>query len=81
VLVGMGAILLNGVYVERGSVIAAGAVLTEGMRVPAGSLVVGVPGRVVRSLDAERQAAIVENAGRYVALARRYRDGAIPRRG
>lgn len=80
VLVGMGAILLNGVHVERGSVIAAGAVLTEGMRVPAGSLVVGVPGRVVRSLDAERQAAIVHNAGRYVALARRYRDGAVPRR-
>lgn len=80
VLVGMGAILLNGVYVERGSVIAAGAVLTEGMRVPAGSLVVGVPGRVVRTLDADRQGAIVHNAGRYVALARRYRDGAIPRR-
>jgi carbonic anhydrase/acetyltransferase-like protein (isoleucine patch superfamily) len=81
VLVGMGAILLNGVYVERGSVIAAGAVLTEGMRVPAGSLVVGVPGRVVRTLDGERQAAIVQNAARYVALARRYRDGEIPRRG
>jgi carbonic anhydrase/acetyltransferase-like protein (isoleucine patch superfamily) len=81
VLVGMGAILLNGVHVERGSVIAAGAVLTEGTRVPAGSLVVGVPGRVVRTLDAERQAAIVRNAGRYVALARRYRDGEIPRRG
>jgi carbonic anhydrase/acetyltransferase-like protein (isoleucine patch superfamily) len=81
VLVGMGAILLNGVHVERGSVIAAGAVLTEGMRVPAGSLVVGVPGRVVRSLDSERQAAIVHNAARYVALARAYRDGLVPRRG
>ena len=79
VLVGMGAILLNGVHVERGSVIAAGAVLTEGTRVPAGSLVVGVPGRVVRSLPADRQAAIVENAARYVALARAYRAGDVPR--
>jgi carbonic anhydrase/acetyltransferase-like protein (isoleucine patch superfamily) len=78
VLVGMGAILLNGVHVERGSVIAAGAVLTEGTRVPAGSLVVGVPGRVVRSLPADRQAAIVENAARYVALARAYRAGDVP---
>jgi carbonic anhydrase/acetyltransferase-like protein (isoleucine patch superfamily) len=79
VLVGMGAILLNGVHVERGSVIAAGAVLTEGTRVPAGSLVVGVPGRVVRSLPADRQAAIVANAARYVALARAYRAGQVPR--
>jgi carbonic anhydrase/acetyltransferase-like protein (isoleucine patch superfamily) len=79
VLVGMGAILLNGVHVERGSVIAAGAVLTEGTRVPAGSLVVGVPGRVVRSLPADRQAAIVANAARYVALARAYRAGEVPR--
>jgi carbonic anhydrase/acetyltransferase-like protein (isoleucine patch superfamily) len=79
VLVGMGAILLNGVHVERGSVIAAGAVLTEGTRVPAGSLVVGVPGRVVRSLPADRQAAIVVNAARYVALARAYRAGQVAR--
>ncbi len=79
VLVGMGAILLNGVHVERGSVIAAGAVLTEGTRVPAGSLVVGVPGRVVRTLDAARQAAILENARRYVALARAHRAGSVPR--
>jgi len=79
VLVGMGAILLNGVHVERGSVIAAGAVLTEGTRVPAGSLVVGVPGRVVRSLPADRQAAIVANAARYVALARSYRAGQVAR--
>lgn len=79
VLVGMGAILLNGVHVERGSVIAAGAVLTEGTRVPAGSLVVGVPGRVVRTLPADRQAAIVANASRYVALARAYRAGQVAR--
>jgi carbonic anhydrase/acetyltransferase-like protein (isoleucine patch superfamily) len=80
VLVGMGAILLNGVHVERGSVIAAGAVVPEGVRVPTGSLVVGVPGRVVRSLSAARQGEIVQNAARYVALARRYRDGQVARR-
>jgi carbonic anhydrase/acetyltransferase-like protein (isoleucine patch superfamily) len=80
VLVGMGAILLNRVRVGRGSVIAAGAVITEGTEVPPGSLVVGVPGKVVRTLDTERQAAIVANAGRYVALARAYRAGQVPRR-
>ena len=75
VLIGMGAILLNGVHVERGCIIGAGALLTEGTRVPAGSLVLGAPGRVVRSLDDARQALIVENAARYVALSRRYLAG------
>ena len=41
VLIGMGAILLNGVHVERGCIIGAGALLTEGTRIPAGSLVLG----------------------------------------
>lgn len=81
VMVGMGAILLNRVYVERGSVIGAGAVVPEGMRVPAGSLVLGVPGRVVRTLDGDRQAAIVRAAAQYVALAERHRSRAITRSG
>ena len=75
VLIGMGAILLNGVHVERGCIIGAGALLTEGTRIPAGSLVLGTPGRVVRELDEARQATIVENAARYVALSRRYLAG------
>ena len=50
VLVGMGAVLLNGVYVEHDCVIAAGTLLTEGTRVPARSLVMGRPGKVKRTL-------------------------------
>ncbi len=80
VLVGMGAILLNGVHVERGCIIGAGAVVTRGMRVPAGSLVLGVPARVVDTISAERQQEIIENAHRYVKLAAAYRDGTVPRR-
>jgi carbonic anhydrase/acetyltransferase-like protein (isoleucine patch superfamily) len=80
VLVGMGAVLLNGVRVGRGSIIGAGAVLTEGVVVPPGSLVLGVPGKVVRALTAEQQAAIVENAARYVALAQQHRSGVVRRR-
>lgn len=52
-LIGMGAIILSNAVIGSGSVIGAGAVVTEGMRVPANSLVVGVPGRVVRSVDDE----------------------------
>ncbi len=79
VLVGMGAVLLNGVRVGAGSIIAAGAVLTEGAQVPPGSLVVGVPGRVVREIDPVQQQRIPENAARYVELAQAYRAGRVPR--
>jgi carbonic anhydrase/acetyltransferase-like protein (isoleucine patch superfamily) len=50
VLVGMGALLLNGVHVEPDCVIAAGTLLTEGTRIPARSLVMGRPGKVKRQL-------------------------------
>jgi len=54
VLIGMQAMLLNGVHVEHDSIIAAGTLLTEGTRIPAGSLVMGRPGKVTRPLsDAE----------------------------
>jgi len=75
VLVGMGAILLNNVRVGRGSIIAAGAIVTEGTQVPPGSLVVGVPGKVVRQLSAEQQAGTLDNAARYVALKEMHRNG------
>lgn len=79
VLVGMGAILLNRVRVGAGSIIAAGAVVLEGTEIPPGSLVVGVPGKVVRTLDAAQQAKVIDNAARYVALAQAHREGLVPR--
>ena len=51
-LIGMGSVLLNGVRIGTGSVVAAGAVIPEGMQVPPRSLVMGVPGRIVRPVDA-----------------------------
>ncbi len=58
VLVGMAALLLNGVHVEHDSVIAAGTLLTEGTRIPARSLVMGRPGRVKRQLSDDEVANI-----------------------
>jgi len=78
-LVGMGAVLLNGVVVGRGSVIGAGAVLPEGLVVPPASLVLGVPARIVRSVDDELAARIRRTWEHYVAEARRHRAGTIPR--
>ncbi len=73
VLVGMGSILLDGVVVEDDCLIGAGTLLTPGTRVPAGSLVVGSPGRLKRALTAEERAELLLAAVRYVSLARDYR--------
>lgn len=78
-LVGMGAVLLNHVRVGTGSVIAAGAVLSEGAEVPPGSLVVGVPGRVVRPVGEALRARIRATWEHYVLLARRHADGGVRR--
>ena len=77
-LIGMGSILLNRVTVGRGSVIAAGAVLREGMSVPAGSLVMGVPGKVVRPVDEALRRRIEETWRHYVEQAKRHRAGDFP---
>ena len=74
VLVGMNAVVLDEAIIGSGSIVAAGAVVTEGMRVPDGSLVAGVPARVVRTLDGEGRAAGSEGAENYVGYVARYRN-------
>lgn len=66
-LIGMGVIVLNGAIVGKGSIIAAGTVVREGMKIPPYSLVVGVPGRIVKSLP-ERLDAIHAQAVKYKTL-------------
>ena len=64
-LIGMGATLLNGCRIGAGSIIGAGALVSEGKVIPPRSLVLGVPGRVVRTVTEEEAAAILENARLY----------------
>jgi carbonic anhydrase/acetyltransferase-like protein (isoleucine patch superfamily) len=65
-LIGMGAILLNGVHIGAGSIVAAGTLLIEGQKVPAKSLVMGSPGKVKRLLTQSESAGIHDYADRYV---------------
>ena len=76
-LIGMGATVLNGARIGTGCLIGAGALVTEGKEIPDGSLVVGMPGKVVRSLDAEHQADLRKTAHGYRANQRRYRAGLV----
>jgi len=71
-LIGMGAILLGGSVIGDESLIAAGAVVKEGFVVPPRSLVVGLPGKVIRTLSDADVAAIRASADGYVNKIRLY---------
>ncbi len=75
VLIAMGAILLNGVRVGSGSIIGAGAVVREGFVVPPNSLVLGVPGRIVRETTREERQRIAGTVASYIKLQERYKAG------
>jgi carbonic anhydrase/acetyltransferase-like protein (isoleucine patch superfamily) len=77
-LIGMGSVLLNRCHIGKGSVVAAGAVIPEGMEVPPGSLVMGVPGRVVRPVDPELARRIAGTWSHYVEQAKAHRSGRYP---
>lgn len=67
VLVGMGAIVMDGAVVESNSIIAAGAVVLENTHVESGCIYAGVPAKKVKSLSAEQTARLVEGiANNYV---------------
>ncbi|GIV96419.1 MAG: gamma carbonic anhydrase family protein [Herpetosiphonaceae bacterium] len=67
VLIGMGAVVLNGAHIGRGSLIAARALVTEGMVVPPGSLVKGIPG-TISPLRPELLERVRRTARNYVEL-------------
>ena len=74
-LIGIGAIILNKAVIGRNCLIGAGAMVTEGKVIPDGSLVLGVPGKVVRQLTPEEIAMNTWIAEHYMERAERYRRG------
>ena len=76
-LIGMGATVLNGAKIGKNCLIGANALITEGKEIPDNSLVVGAPGKVVRTLDAEAIAGLAASADRYVKNARRFAAGLV----
>lgn len=74
VLVAMGAVLLNGVRVGSGSIIGAGAVVREGFVVPPNSLILGVPGRIVRETTMQERDRISKTVDSYLELQNRYKS-------
>lgn len=75
VLIGMNAVVLDGAEIGERSIIGANALVTAGTKVPPGSLFLGSPGKVVRSLTDAEQQDLASWADRYVILAESYRTG------
>lgn len=73
VLIGMGAIVMNGVRIGKGSVIGAGSVIKQNMNIPKYSLVVGVPAKMIKTLDEKTYKQNVKWAKKYVQLANIHR--------
>jgi len=72
VIVGMNATVLNGAVVGAGSIVAAGALVKEGAIIPERSLVVGIPGKVVKTFSEEETEYQRGNALVYVEAAKEY---------
>ena len=67
-LIGMGSTILDGAVIGEGSIVGAGALVTERKVIPPGSLVMGVPARVVRELSTEEREKILRDAAFYVRI-------------
>jgi carbonic anhydrase/acetyltransferase-like protein (isoleucine patch superfamily) len=74
VLIGMGAIILDGAEVGARSIVGANALVTLGMKIPPGSLVLGSPATIVRSLSSEEQKGISRWAWNYVKTSQQFRE-------
>lgn len=75
-LIGIGAVVLNGARIGSGSVIAAGALVPEGSEVPPESVVMGVPGKVKRSVTPDEKQRFDLNLQHYIEKARIYLEEA-----
>lgn len=74
-LIGIGAVVLNGAKIGRHCLVGAGALVTEGKEFPDGSMILGSPAKVVRSLSPEQIEALRQSAQHYIDNARRFRVG------
>jgi carbonic anhydrase/acetyltransferase-like protein (isoleucine patch superfamily) len=75
VLIGMGAIVMDGVVVESNSIIAAGAVVLEGTHIESGTIYAGIPAKKVKELNEEQTARLIEGiSSNYVMYSSWFKD-------
>ncbi len=77
-LIGIGAVILNNARIGRNCIIGAKTLIGEGKEIPDNSLVMGIPGKVVRTVTPEMAARTAEGVHHYVANWQRYKAGLLP---
>ncbi len=77
-LIGMGAVLLNRASIGKDSIVAAQTLVPEGKVFPERSLIMGVPGKLVRQLSDEEVANLTGSSERYMKRWRQYKDDLAP---
>jgi carbonic anhydrase/acetyltransferase-like protein (isoleucine patch superfamily) len=73
-LIAMGAIVLDGAVIGEGSLVGAGSLVPPNMQIPPGSLVMGLPGKVVRQLTGDDKERVAQGSKNYVGYAASYRE-------
>ena len=74
-LIGIGAVVLNGAVIGKGCLVGAGSLVTEGKVFPDGSMILGIPAKVVRQLSPEQLEGLRMSSRHYVDNAQRFRTG------
>ena len=74
-LIGIGAIVLNNARIGKNCIVGAGSLVTEGKEFPDGSMIMGSPAKVVRTLDAQQMQGLRGIAVHYVENAARFKAG------
>ena len=75
VVVGMGAVLMNGVVAEEDAIIGAGSVVKEHFKIPKGKIAVGNPAKIIKEIDEEGKKRVLGGLKRYQELPERYKKG------
>ena len=73
-LIGIGSVILNGAKIGKNCIIGAKALVTEGMIVPDGSMVLGSPGKIKKTLSEDEQKMVSFGADHYVKNYKRYKE-------
>ena len=74
-MIGIGAIVLDGVSIGNHCIVAAGSVVPPGKTIPPRSMVMGTPGKIVRTLSDDEALGLENHAKRYRDLAKRHKGG------
>ena len=73
-LIGIGSVVLNGAKIGRNCIIGSKALVTEGMDVPDGSMVLGIPGKIKKTLTEEEQSVVPLGAEHYIDNYKKYKQ-------